>query len=194
MNYSGPELIFSGSEPFVLCRPRTGCFFASSNEQCQTQTTKKMKTFAHMLVAAIIIATSACSKSDDSASTDDLSATLKKEIITDTWVIGTYIDKGRNETSNYTGYSFTFSNNGILTATVSGTRFTGTWSIGSDHSGSDDSGHHSGDDNKLILTISGNYQMEELTDDFMIVRISENEIVLKDDNPAKIKELVFKRS
>ncbi|MBK6344932.1 MAG: hypothetical protein IPN08_01400 [Bacteroidales bacterium] len=153
-----------------------------------------MKTFAHMLVTAIIITTTACSKTDDSATTTDLSASVKKEIITDTWVISSYIDKGKNETSNYTGYSFTFSDNGILTANVSGNSFTGTWSIGSDHSGSDDSGHHSGDDNKLILTIAGNYQMDELSDDFQIVSISETEIFLKDDNLTKIKELRFTRN
>jgi hypothetical protein len=153
-----------------------------------------MKTFAHLLVTAIIVTATACSKTDDSSATTDLSATVKKEIITDTWMIGSYIDKGKNETSNYTGYSFTFSDNGILTANVSGTSFTGTWSIGSDHSGSDDSGHDSGDDSKLILSITGNYQMDELTDDFQIVSISENEIVLKDDNPTKIKELRFVRN
>jgi len=154
-----------------------------------------MKTFTHMLVAAIMITSAACSKTDDSANGTDLSLTVKKEIITDTWVVSSYVDKGKNETSNYTGYLFTFSDNGTLTANVSGTSFTGTWSIGSDDSPGDDSGNHSSvDDNKLVLTISGNYQMDELTDDFLIVSISETEIVLKDDNLTKNKELRFTRN
>jgi hypothetical protein len=41
------------------------------------------------------------------------------------------------------------------------------------------------------MTISGNDQMDELTDDFLIVSISVSEIALKDDNLTKIKELKF---
>jgi hypothetical protein len=150
-----------------------------------------MKTIAYLFVLTLFIATAACSKTDDTTSAANLSVTAKQEIITDTWVISSYIDNSKNETSDFAGYSFTFTDNGVLTASVSGTSYSGTWSIGSDHSGSDDSGHHSGDDNKLIISISGNYQMDELTDDFQIVSISQTEIVLKDDNLTKVKELRF---
>ncbi|MBK6965611.1 MAG: hypothetical protein IPH20_17215 [Bacteroidales bacterium] len=152
-----------------------------------------MKSFTQILAIAMVVASTACSKTDDTPATSDLSSTQKQEIISDTWVISSYIDKGKNETSNYSGYSFTFSDNGALTASAAGITYNGTWSIGSDHSGSDDSSHQSGDDNKLIITISGNYQMDELTDDFQIVSISQNEITLKDDNPTKIKELKFSK-
>lgn len=150
-----------------------------------------MKTTTHLLALVLIATSTACSKSDDSATPANLSTTLKQEIITDSWIVSSYIDKGKNETSDYTGYTFTFSDNGTLTANTSGMTFTGTWRIGSDHNGSDDSGNHSSDDNKMIITISGNYQMDELTNDFLIVSISASEIVLKDDNLTKIKELRF---
>ncbi len=152
-----------------------------------------MKSITQILAIAMIVTSTACSKTDDSTSTSDLSSTAKQEIITDSWIVSSYIDKGKNETSDYSGYTFTFSENGTLTASAAGMTYTGTWSLGSDHSGYDDSGNHSGDDNKLIITISGNYQMEELTDDFQIVSISDNEIILKDDNPEKIKELKFSK-
>jgi len=150
-----------------------------------------MKTLAYMLILGLAIGSAACSKTDDSAPASDVSTTVKQDIITDTWVISTYIDDGKNETSRYNGYSFTFADNGTLTASSSGSSFTGTWRIGSDDSGYDDSGNHSNDDSKLIITISGNYQMDELTDDFQIVSISTSEIFLKDDNLTKIKELRF---
>lgn len=153
-----------------------------------------MKSFTQILAIAMIVASTACSKTDDSAAPSDLSVTVKQDIITDTWVISSYTDNGKNETSNYSGYTFTFSDNGALAASAAGITYNGTWSIGSGHSGSDDSGHQSGDDNKLIITISGNYQMEELTDDFQIVSMSQNEITLKDDNPTKIKELKFSKN
>lgn len=150
-----------------------------------------MKTLAHILVLSLVITSAACSKTDDAKTPSALSSTAKQEIIADTWQVSSYIDNGKDETSKFSGYSFTFSENGILTATNSGTTFTGTWLIGSDHSGSDDSSHQSGDDNKLIINITGNYQMDELSDDFLIGSISETEIVLSDDNPLKIKELRF---
>ncbi|MHC1777355.1 MAG: hypothetical protein AB9834_18280 [Lentimicrobium sp.] len=152
-----------------------------------------MKSFTQILAIALVVTSTACSKTDDSTSSSDLSTIVKQEIITDSWIVNSYIDKGKNETSDYSGYTFTFSENGTLTASFTGMTYTGTWSIGSDHTGYDDSGNHSGDDNKLIIAISGNYQMEELTDDFQIVSISDNEIILKDDNPAKIKELKFSK-
>jgi hypothetical protein len=150
-----------------------------------------MKTITQLLALVLIVTSTACSKSDDSASPADPSATLKQEISKDSWIVSSYIDKGKNETSDYSGYTFTFSDNGTLTANNSGMTFTGTWRIGSNHNGSDDSGNHSGNDNKLIMTISGNDQMDELTDDFLIVSISVSEIALKDDNLTKIKELKF---
>lgn len=148
-----------------------------------------MKTIAYMLILGLTIAAAACSKTDDAAIAADVSTTVKQDIITDTWVISSYIDDGKNETSLYNGYSFTFADNGTLTASASGSSFTGTWRIGSDDSGYDDSGNHSNDDSKLIINITGNYQMNELTDDFQIVSISTSEIFLKDDNLTKIKEL-----
>ncbi len=150
-----------------------------------------MKTTTRLLAIVLIATSTACSKSDDSASPANLSATLIQEISTDSWIVSSYIDKGKNETSGYTGYTFTFFDNGTLTADVSGMTFTGTWRIGSNHNGSDDSVNHSGNDNKLIIAISGNDRMDELTDDFLIVSISAPEIVLKDDNLTKIKELRF---
>lgn len=152
-----------------------------------------MKTLAHILVLGLIMTTAACSKSDDTAAPASLTTAAKQDIITDTWVVGSYIDNGKDETYRYTGYSFVFADNGTLTASIDGTTFTGTWMIGSDDSGSDDSGSDPGNDSKLIITITGNYQMDELTDDFLISGISATEILLKDDNLTKIKELRFVR-
>lgn len=119
----------------------------------------------------------------------DGSTTVKPDIINDTWVISTYIDKRKNETARYNRYSSTIADNGTLTASAS--LFTGTWSIGSADSGYDDNENHSNDDGKLIIKITGNSQLDVLTDDFQIVSISTSEIFLKDDNLMKTKELRF---
>jgi hypothetical protein len=151
-----------------------------------------MKTLATLLIL-ISLSFASCSKSDDSLPNAADTSSQKNEILGKTWTISSYIDKGKDETYHFSGYSFTFGENGIFTATVSGTNFTGSWNISSNQSGFDDSGNHSGNSNKFIITATGNDQMDELSDDFMIVSISSTEIILKDDNPTKVKELKFSR-
>ena len=152
-----------------------------------------MNTIKIIVLLNLLAVVASCSKTDDSIPASNQPEELKQKIVSDVWVISSYIDKIKNETHNYSGYTFEFSVNGTLTATVSGTVFTGSWSIGSEHSGSDDSSHQSDDGNKLIISITGNEQMEELSDDFQIVSFSEQQIILKDDNPLKIKELIFQK-
>lgn len=151
-----------------------------------------MKTLATLLILGSLSIAS-CSKSDDSLSNTTDTSAQKNEIQGKTWTISSYIDKGKDETYHFSGYSFTFGENGIFSATTSGSEYTGSWSISSSNSGFDDSGNHSSNSNKFIITATGNDQMDELSDDFMIVSISSTEIILKDDNPTKVKELKFSR-
>lgn len=152
-----------------------------------------MNTPKIIVLLSLLAVFTSCSKTDDSIPASNQSGELKQKIVNDVWIISSYIDKSKNETHNYSGYTFEFSANGTLTANVSGTVFTGSWSIGSEHSGSDDSSHQSDDSNKLIISITGNEQMEEVSDDFQIVSFSDQQIILKDDNPLKIKELIFQK-
>lgn len=54
-----------------------------------------------------------------------------------TWRITFYEDSGTNETTNFTGYNFTFGSGGVLTVTNGTNTYTGSWSVTSDTSGDD---------------------------------------------------------
>ena len=75
-----------------------------------------------------------------------------------------------------TDITFAFNTGDVLQAINGSSTFTGTWRIG-DNSSDDDSSS-----NKLVINITGNKAMDDLQDDWLIVKITDTEIWLKDDN------------
>ena len=105
----------------------------------------------------------------DTANIQQISNTVKSG----TWRITSFIDSGKNETSNFTGYSFSFNDNSILTASNSSNTVNGTWSI------TDDSSNSSNDvDFNIVFTSPNNF--EELSEDWDIVSINNTKIDLID--------------
>ena len=143
-----------------------------------------MKTSIKIILLASIISLAACSKSNDD---NPSSTTNKTGQVSGNWIVTYYFDSGKDETSDYNGYSFEFSADGKLTAINGASSFNGTWRIG-DSSSDDDSSS-----NKLVIMITGNKYMDDLQDDWLIENITTNEIWLKDDNPASAEELRFGR-
>ena len=89
------------------------------------------------------------------------------------------MDSGTDETSDYTGYSFTFNADGSLDAVNGSTMITGTWSVTSDDS-SDDDDYNSTDDIDFNIFFSAPPNFEELSDDWDIVSRSSTRIELID--------------
>lgn len=127
------------------------------------------------------ISLASCSKSNDDNPTNNNVI----DQVTGDWVVTYYYDSGKNETSDYNGYSFIFATDGTLTAEHSTGTFTGTWRIGDSSSDDDNSS------NRFVITITGNKRMDDLQDDWVIVKISDTEIHLQDDNPASAEEIRF---
>ena len=144
-----------------------------------------MKTTAKLFLLALTISLASCSKSND----DNPSSisTNKTEQVSGNWTVTYYFDSGKDETNDYAGYSFSFNEGGLLTATNSSVNFNGNWRIG-DSSSDDDSSS-----NKLVIMITGNKAMDDLQDDWLIVKITGTEIWLKDDNLSSAEELRFGR-
>ena len=95
-----------------------------------------------LFVLAFPLLIAACSKSNDNpGSTDSLTSIITKG----TWVVHFYKIDGKDETSNYAGYVFTFNINGSLQAEKTGNTTAGTWSETTD----------SYDKTKLVLTWVG---------------------------------------
>ncbi len=104
---------------------------------------------------------------------------IEDRIKSGTWRITSYIDSGDNETGDYTGYDFTFNENGTLVASNGSTIINGTWSVTDDSNSSDDD---SSDDNDIDFNISfaSPPDFEELSDDWDITSTSNSKINLID--------------
>ena len=89
------------------------------------------------------------------------------------WRITLFIDSGTDETSHFSGYSFTFGDNNILTSTNGTVIHTGTWSITDSNSNDDHP-----DDLDFNILFSFNNDFEDLSEDWQILSQSSNRIEL----------------
>lgn len=122
-----------------------------------------------------LISFSACHKSSD----DNPGNSLVNNPPAGKWVVHYYWDKDKDETSDFSGYSFEFQSNGTLVATLpGGSTVSGTWSTSS---------------SKLTISITGNDKLDDLTDDWLVIEQTDNLIKLKDDNDSHLEELHFKK-
>lgn len=85
----------------------------------------------------------ACTKDvDDGNNFANLQAdieTITNNVSTGSWVITNFIDSGKNETGDFTGYGFSFNADGSLVADNTTNNATGTWLITIDDDSNDDS-------------------------------------------------------
>lgn len=100
---------------------------------------------------------------------------IEKEVSSGTWRISNFVDSGVDETVNFSGYNFTFKDDGTLTASNGSSTFTGTWSV---------SDSNSQDDNLDDLHFNINFNLtnnfEDLNDDWDIVSHSSSKLELID--------------
>jgi hypothetical protein len=118
---------------------------------------------------------SMCSSDDNSSSSQDPTPVINAAT-QGTWRVTSYVDSGTDETNHFTGYNFTFSNGGVLTATNGSNTVTGTWSVLNDDS-NDDSPSNDLDFN-IGFTAPANFA--DLNDDWDIVTYSDTTISLID--------------
>lgn len=134
---------------------------------------KTIRLFAVMASIAILIAS--CSKNQ----TNEISPVETIDYLKQAdWKVSYYSDKGKDETNNYSGYILSFGENDIFTLSNSQINLSGTWSLNNQSDDSSNSG------NKLIISITGNKQADDLQDDWIIVAVNGNSIQLKDDNAS----------
>ena len=129
-----------------------------------------------LITLSFILIAYSCS-SEDTVIKDNSSEIKQITDLADsgTWRITNYIDSGKNETNDYTGYNFTFVNGGTLTASNGVNTINGTWSVTDQNSSDDDS-----DDIDFIIFFSAPPNFEDLSDDWDIVSTSNSKIELID--------------
>lgn len=130
------------------------------------------------------VLTIACSTDDDSsvAISVDQEITAANSITTSgSWRVSNYNDDSIDETDDYNGFTFTFEDNGTLVASINTVETQGTWSIVEESDDSTDDGDDSNDiDFNIFFAVTGDDVLEDLSDDWDIVTISETSISLRD--------------
>lgn len=93
------------------------------------------------------------------------------------WKVTYFFDSDQEETGHFTGYVFTFNENGALVAVKGSTTVTGTWSV-TDSNSSDDDGGSSDTDFNIFFVSPPDF--EDLSDDWDIISVSNSKIELTD--------------
>ena len=108
---------------------------------------------------------SACHKNDDdSPSTSELAAVAT----TGTWRVTWFFEDNRDQTSIFTGYTFTFNGNSAVTAIKGSSSIVGSWATGIDDSKS-----------KLVLAFASPSSFEELNEDWLVIESTSTKIRLQ---------------
>lgn len=142
-----------------------------------------MKKYLHPFIVMFVIATVLTSCKNDDNSSPSPSATLNSNLQAGSWRITLFAEDGDNQTSHYSGYNFTFSNGGVVTATNGSNTVTGVWVTGSDDSTS-----------KLILTFTA-APFTELNEDWRVLEQSGTKIRLQHISGGNggVDDLVFEK-
>ena len=118
---------------------------------------------------------SMCSSDDNSSSSTDPTPVINT-VSQGTWRITSYVDSGNNETSDFTGYNFTFAAGNVLTATNGINTYIGSWSVTSDDSNDD----NPSSDLDFNITFVNPANFADLSDDWDIVSYTATTISLID--------------
>jgi hypothetical protein len=129
-----------------------------------------MKKLLPAILLVALLPVLSCSKDDDNNTSNTTPPTGQ-------WRISYYWDE-KDETTDFTGYSFEFLSGGVLRATRAGSVVNGTWNETS---------------SKLIIDFGTDPVLSEINDDWQKTEKTSTSIKLKDDNKAQDDELHFVR-
>ena len=122
----------------------------------------------------ILFALGSCSSNEDSSTNEKEMNEVRVIAQSSTWQITSFIDSGNDETNHFSGYSFTFNNNGTITASNGTQTYTGTWSVTNSNSNDD----NSNDIHFNIRFTTPTTFDDDLTEDWNIVSKSNSKIEL----------------
>lgn len=132
---------------------------------------------AVLSIIAIASLTVSCKKEDNSPAVSGSS--VSTVITSGSWRVSYYHENSDDHTTDFSGYTFTFSSNGTMTAAKSSSTTNGTWEI-------DDSNV-----NEFHMSIGSSTPLNKLTHGWLIISQSSSEIHMKDDNSSHSEELHF---
>jgi hypothetical protein len=161
----------------------------------QTLTTLKpiiMKTINFLTLAIFATLFVSCSKKTDTVSPSVPSVAEQKSMVASTsWSVNYFVEGGVDKTAELGSYRFVFNANGSVMANGSSASFNGTWNLTQSDTKPDDSGNHSTPENKMNILITGNKNMDDISKNWKITRLTASEMWLADDNTTSMEEIHF---
>ena len=127
----------------------------------------------------MVLVFKSCTSDDnniDTMNAADMEA-VKTAVTGGEWIITYYFDSDKDETSDYTGFTFTFGSDGVLQASDGTMSLSGAWSVTGSDSSDDDSIE---DDIDFNIVFASPELFVELSDDWDIVSYSNTKIELID--------------
>jgi len=126
-----------------------------------------------ILISASFLA--GCKKNSSSPSSSTNASSI---LTTGSWRVSYYHESGNDNTSNFSGYTFTFNSNGSMTSSnLSGTT-NGTWSSDDSH-------------NEFHMSIGNSSPLSDISNGWLIISATNTEIDMKDDNSSHNEEVHF---
>lgn len=136
---------------------------------------KKLFLIPFLMIIFMLNVASSCSDDDNNNSSSDPTPVINT-VTQGTWRVTYYFDTDTDETSDFTGYNFTFASSNALVATNGTNTYTGTWSVTNDDS-DDDSPSNDLDFNILFGSPA---DFADLSDDWEIISRTDTKIQLRD--------------
>lgn len=137
-----------------------------------------------MALVAVVAGLASCTQSTvlNDMSTQDIQKQVSNQ--GGGWTVEEFVDDGDNYTSAFSGWTFDFKADGSLVADDNfGKTHLGSWFIDDD----DTPSHRD-----FVITISGTYELLEMSDDWDMEEVSDNRIALFDeDKGVRTEVLVF---
>jgi len=143
---------------------------------------KKTSLMNHLkLISAVFIFSLFTITSCENSLAEDVSINDVAEVLSSSgeWQVTYFWDKDKEETHEFSGYTFQFKAGGVFEALKDDKLTSGSWSVNSSSQ-------------KLIINIGQVKPLEELTDDWIILEKSDQLIKLKDDNDEHVEEIHFR--
>lgn len=144
---------------------------------------KKVFNLGFLLMLSFTLMSSMCSNDDDDGNSNNNNqeiAQIENTAESGTWRITNFNDSGENETSDFSGYDFSFNSDGSLVATNGTNTLTGTWSVTDDSNSSDDSSSDDDIDFNIFFPVPDSNDFEDLNDDWDVVTTTSTRIELID--------------
>lgn len=130
---------------------------------------KKLKLISILSLLFVLNVASMCSDDDDTSTQISNPTEITSTVTDGQWVVTFYKENDVVQTSNYSGYSFTFGADGSLTATNGSTTQSGDWSTYTD------SGYTKLD--MMFTALDGPF--EEISEDWNVISRTTTKIELK---------------